>query len=82
MVANQVMIETARSYHEQCFICGSRCSRANKLYQVEPESVSYAYSKFKIMIKFHARCCGRHLDENHLIKEQDFNGMPTSNWIK
>lgn len=55
------IINTAKSYHAQCFICNQRNVR---LHKVKRESVITAYKKHSIYIKFHSRCCGHHLDEN------------------
>jgi hypothetical protein len=39
---------------------------------VKKESIVYAFKNHKILIKHHARCCVRHLDENGYIKIDQF----------
>ena len=64
----KVYLDTARSFHSQCFICGGK---NEKLYVAPKKSIAVAYFKYKILIKHHARCCGRHLNEKKEIREED-----------
>ena len=71
------LIETASSYHSQCFICKRKKSSSRRLLSIKKESVILAYLKHKILIKLHARCCSNHLDENGLIFPELFQTIPT-----
>lgn len=63
------IILKAKSTHSRCFICNRK---GKKLSRIKPISVAYALSRFNIVIKSHARCCGSHLDKRGLIKYQEF----------
>ena len=68
--SNQFSI--ASSHHNRCFIC-STSNKKTKLSRFNVDSVSYAYLTHQIVIKSHARCCKRHLDENARIKKKNLN---------
>ena len=68
------LIQTARSWHGRCFICG----RKSGLHRIQKQSVKDAFIFNKIIIKEHARCCSRHFDENRLIKKDQFCNIRTS----
>ena len=73
-MSKKIYLDTARSYHMQCFICG----RKNKKLHIAPtKSIAYAYITHKIVIKHHARCCGIHLNIKGEIKEESFNLIKT-----
>ncbi len=69
----KALINIAGSHHGRCFIC----KRKTSLHKVKPESIAYALKKCNIIIKHHARCCVRHLDEKGLIKVDQFATIPT-----
>jgi len=68
------LIKTARSWHGRCFICG----RKSGLHRIQKQSLLDAYINYKIIVKEHARCCSRHLDEKRLIKLDHFRNIKTS----
>ena len=43
---------------------------------IKKKSLMEAYSRYKLFIKEHARCCSQHLDENGLIKRCVFETIP------
>jgi hypothetical protein len=71
------IIETASSYHDQCFICKRKTSSRARLRKIRKESVIKAYLEHKILLKHHSRCCSEHLDENGLIIPRIFSMIPT-----
>jgi hypothetical protein len=46
---------------------------------VKKQDVRFAYSQMRIIIKLHARCCSAHLQENGLLKKEQFNLIPVRN---
>ena len=72
-----ILIDTAFSYNGKCFICRIKKSASRNLHRIKKESVLIAYLKYKILIKYHARCCSIHLDENGLIHHELFQTIPT-----
>lgn len=69
------MIKTAKSSHKNCFICGSKNV---SLHRIKRVSIVYAYTNHGIFIKHHARCCDKHLNLEGLIKEEEFDIIPTT----
>lgn len=61
-----VLIKTAYSSHKKCFIC----NQTRNLREIKEESIIYAWSKHKIMIKEKSRTCSRHIDTNGLIMNE------------
>ncbi len=68
-----VLVKTAYSSHKKCLICGQRTN----LRQIKLDSIVYAWSKHKILIKHHARTCCRHIDSNGLILHDWFTRIRT-----
>ena len=68
------LIQTASSHHGRCFVCKSR----GVLRRINPKSVCFAYVNQKILIKYHSRCCARHLDEHGIIRNEDLMLIPTT----
>ena len=69
------LVKTARSAHERCFVCNRSRER---LHQVHGDSIVFAYQRFQILIKPHARLCGRHLDTTGRIQKDIFSTIPTT----
>ena len=68
-----VLVKTAYSSHKKCLICGQRTN----LRQIKLDSIVYAWSKHKILIKHHDRTCCRHIDSNGLILHDWFTRIRT-----
>ena len=68
-----VLVKTAYSSHKKCLIC----NQTRNLRQIKIESMIYAWSKHKILIKHHARTCSRHIDSNGLISHDCFQQIRT-----
>ena len=70
-----MMLKTASSHHKKCFVC----ERKNEFYMkvVSIKSVYLSYVRYKIVIKPHARCCKKHLDENGDLMENEFLRIKT-----
>ena len=71
-------MSTALSTHTACLICRDK---RRSLHRVKKQDIFNAYVNNKIFIKDHARCCDAHLDENGLIRKEEFFIMPTKNEI-
>ena len=69
----QLQLPTAYSSHKQCILCNN----SKGLRTVKPESIMYAYLNHGIIIKHHSRCCDNHLDNNGLIKINEFYHIET-----
>lgn len=69
------LIKTAKSCHDYCFIC-KKSRKFLRLHKIKEKSIVEAYSKHKLYIKQHARCCKKHLDYNGLIKSSVFDKIP------
>ena len=50
-------LDTAHSNHLKCFICNAAKVR---LYKAPAKSIAFAFKYFELVIKTHARICGRH----------------------
>lgn len=68
------LIHTAISTHSKCLVCRRRIV---PLHRVKLDSILYAYSTHQIIIKHHARCCGRHLNDERLIINEHFHLIRT-----
>lgn len=68
------LIHTAISTHSKCLVCRRRNV---PLHRVKLDSILYAYSTHQIIIKHHARCCGRHLNDERLIINEHFHLIRT-----
>jgi hypothetical protein len=62
------LLKTAIYHRGSCFIC----LRKGKLQKIKKLSVIKAFKDFKIIIKSNALHCSRHLNENGLIKTEDY----------
>lgn len=71
------MFNIAASHHNTCFICSTSIKKT-KLCRFNVASVGYAFLTHEMVIKNHARCCSRHLDESGRIKKEEFYLIPTS----
>jgi hypothetical protein len=73
-----MFLDTAHSNHLKCFICQIRKVR---LYNVKPKTVAFAFKYFEMVIRTHARLCGRHFkvggDEDD-IRESEYDKIPSS----
>ena len=69
------ILKTAHSNHRKCFICNAANIR---LYKTPKKSIAFAFKYFEMVIKSHARVCGRHLDSNIEIKETDYDLIVTT----
>ncbi len=67
------LLRTAYSSQKCCFIC----RRRNRSNRVKPQTIAYAYKKYKIVIKPGVRVCKAHLDNEGLILSKEFEGMNT-----
>jgi len=72
------MIEfpVAISSHSKCFIC-KNILKSTKLHSVSHNTVKRAFNDFKIILKPISRCCGRHIDHNKNLKEEEYSNMRT-----
>ena len=67
---NFVHLDVAKSHHGKCFICGRKHTNGNRLKVINQESLGYAYSVHKLILKSHGRACSSHLDANRNIKKK------------
>lgn len=68
------LLETAPSGHTKCFICGRKKER---LYRTPKKSIAFAFKYFELVIKTHARLCGRHFTDENEIKRADYELINT-----
>lgn len=73
------MIEfpVAISSHSKCFIC-KNILKSTKLHSVSHNTVKRAFKDFKIILKPNSRCCGRHIDHNKNLKEEEYRNIRTN----
>lgn len=62
--------------HKYCFIC-QRPAKYTKLHEVSEATIAQAYLKHNLIIKSKSRCCGKHLDSDSNIKEDQYSFIPT-----
>ena len=69
---NYVHLDVAKSHHGRCFVCGKKHTYGNRLKVINKESLGYAYSEHKLILKSHGRACSSHLDANRNIKKKEY----------
>lgn len=75
-MSSTILIQTAKSWHERCFVCGAK-SRLIRLHKVSHGLVVDAYIRHRILVKSHARCCGHHLDHNGFLQFDEIMRIET-----
>jgi hypothetical protein len=77
---SKISLDTAYSHNAQCFVCGRARTRRNnlRLNVFNPDSISYAYKNFRIILKNHARCCPKHLKRDGMIKRGHYRFIQTT----
>lgn len=70
------ILNTARSNHLKCFICNRG---KQKLFEAPAKTIAFAFKYFELVIKTHARLCGRHSKEGENdIRESEYDKITTS----
>jgi hypothetical protein len=67
------LVQTAYASHKKCIIC----YRLTSLHRIKPRSIAQAFLNHRIIIKNGTRCCRLHLDENGLIRSDEFYHIET-----
>ncbi len=76
-VVTPSQIKTAYSSHRVCFVCRAKYGADNRLRRVKTPDIMNAYRYFGMYIKKDSRCCANHLQENGLLKKEEFQKIPT-----
>ena len=66
--AKGIVLDIAMASHSHCLLCKQKTG----LHKVKAESILCAYQNFGVIIKYDSRCCKAHLDEEGLIKMDEF----------
>lgn len=70
----EIIRKTTIFTRNYCCICREKNVR---IHRIKKESIVMAYIKFKIVIQRGTCCCERHLNNNGLIRDDQFELMPT-----
>ena len=70
----EILRKTTIFTRNYCCICRDKNVR---IHRIKKESIVLAYIKFKIVIQRGTCCCERHLNDNGLIRDDQFELMPT-----
>ncbi len=70
---NGSLFKVASAHRGKCFICSKNYK---KLHTVKKDSILNAFNQFKIIINHKSMHCGYHLDENGIIKQDQYDLIP------